>query len=295
MPILPLRPLWRASSTTGGTDVGLNLRRMPGALPKLVGHRGACDLAPENTMASFARALADGADIVELDVRSCADGTVVVLHDARVDRTTDGTGLAAEMTLQQLKRLDAGAWFAPSAAGERIPMLAEVLDWACGKIGLLLELKYAAYGAYSPDLVPRVLDLIRRHRVEDQVAFISYQPRGLTQLKALDPQYAAGPLVPAAGFLAFTVALARRFPVLTSLRQIQRVLQRPLTYTQLWGCDVVAPNFAVVTAPLIEKSHTSGLPLSCGGKAWDYPAAIAMGIDTVSSNDPGLVRRLYLS
>ncbi len=83
--------------------MGLNLRRSPGELPKLVGHRGACDVAPENTLASFERAVRDGADIIELDVRLCRDGQVVVMHDARVDRTTNGAGFVADLGAAELQ------------------------------------------------------------------------------------------------------------------------------------------------------------------------------------------------
>lgn len=86
----------------------------------LTGHRGAMGVAPENTLASFRRAVADGATEIELDLRVTADGELVVLHDAEVDRTTDGTGAVAEMTLAQVQRLDAGD-------GERIPTFADVL------------------------------------------------------------------------------------------------------------------------------------------------------------------------
>jgi glycerophosphoryl diester phosphodiesterase len=75
-------------------------------------HRGACKYAPENTLASFQLALAQGAEAIELDAKLSADGEVVVIHDPTVDRTTDGTGRVNQLTLQELKRLDAGSFFA---------------------------------------------------------------------------------------------------------------------------------------------------------------------------------------
>ncbi|TRO48794.1 glycerophosphodiester phosphodiesterase [Candidatus Bathyarchaeota archaeon] len=99
-----------------------------------VGHRGAAGHEPENTLRSFRRAMELGADMVELDVQLCGSGELVVIHDGTVDRTTDGTGEVAGMTLGELRALDAGM-------GERIPTLREVIDLAAGRIGINIELK----------------------------------------------------------------------------------------------------------------------------------------------------------
>jgi glycerophosphoryl diester phosphodiesterase len=278
--------------------MGLDLFRKPGDLPKLVGHRGACDVAPENTMPSFERALVDGADIVEMDLRLSLDGHVVVVHDARVDRTSDGVGYVSELALAELKELDAGSWFAPHYSGTRIPTADEVFDWARGKIGMLLELKFQLYGGYDPALVPAVIAAIQRAKVEDQVAIISYQPRALVQVKALLPHIPVGPLPPRDPLLYVTHRLSTRHPGLERIRILQpalrRVLLAPLRFTLGWGCDVVAPNIDVVTRTLVRAAHAAGCPVSSGGLLWDYPAAIEMGVDTVSANDPGLVRTRYL-
>ena len=99
-----------------------------------VGHRGAAGHEPENTLRGFRRAMELGADMVELDVQLCGSGELVVIHDGTVDRTTDGTGEVAEMTLDELRGLDAGM-------GERIPTLQEVIDLATGRMGINIELK----------------------------------------------------------------------------------------------------------------------------------------------------------
>ena len=272
----------------------LNLLRPPGARPWLVGHRGACDVAPENTLASFAQALADGADMVEMDLRLSADGAVVVFHDERLDRTTDGLGEVASLTLAELRRLDAGSWFAPRFAGERIPTLAEVFDWAQGRIALLLELKYPRY-TFSPALGEAVAALVRQHRAEEHIAFISYNVRGLQQMAALLPGVPVGPMPPSDRLLNFAVWLTRRWPALTRVAVVRRVLLRPLAFTQRQGGTLVSPNISVVTSPLVEAAHAAGFALSCGGLEWDYPAAIRLGVDTLASNNPGFVYRRYLS
>jgi len=96
--------------------------------PVILGHRGVLTYAPENTLAAFGLCMIAGVDI-ELDVYSTKDGQVVVIHDPTVDRTTDGKGPVSDLTLDQIKRLDAGSWFHPDFAGERVPTLNEVFDF----------------------------------------------------------------------------------------------------------------------------------------------------------------------
>lgn len=270
------------------------LLRKQGELPKLVGHRGACAVAPENTMASFERAYQDGADVVEMDMRLTSDGQVVVIHDKSLERTTNGAGLVSQMTRAELKGLDAGRWFDERYTGERIPLLDEVLDWAKGKIGLMVELKYDPFGSFSPDLVPPVLNLLKERDIVDQVVFISFQPKGLQQVKGLLPDIQLGLMPPHDKVLTAGVWLVKRFPLLQRFGWMQRVLLRPLAVTLSAGCDMVGPNIDVVTPVLVAAAHDAGMPVSCGGFAWNYPEAIAMGLDTVSSNNPGIVRERYL-
>lgn len=118
-------------------------RRPTGATraPLCIAHRGASAHAPENTLAAFERAFDDGADWIECDVRLTADGTPIVLHDATLDRTTDGRGPAAQRTLAEVKRFDAGAWFGRRFARQTVPTLAEVLDCARHRGGVNIELK----------------------------------------------------------------------------------------------------------------------------------------------------------
>ncbi len=97
----------------------------PPPLPSIIGHRGAAGHAPENTLASIRTAATLGAAWVEFDAMLTGDGEIVLIHDERVDRTTDGNGRVAAMDLAVLRRLDAGSWFDPKFAGERIPTLGE--------------------------------------------------------------------------------------------------------------------------------------------------------------------------
>lgn len=99
-----------------------------------IGHRGACGYEPENTLRSFRKAMDLNVDMVELDVHRCRSGELVVIHDNRVDRTTNGRGYVSEMELVDLRSLDAGK-------GESIPILTEVLDLIGGRVAVNIELK----------------------------------------------------------------------------------------------------------------------------------------------------------
>jgi glycerophosphoryl diester phosphodiesterase len=112
------------------------------------GHRGASAVAPENTYAAFERAVADGGLYTETDVRSTSDGALVLLHDATLDRTTDGSGPVSARTLAELRELDAGSWFDDSFGGQRIPELPDFLGWIESRapFGAALEVKARGVG-----------------------------------------------------------------------------------------------------------------------------------------------------
>jgi len=121
---------------------------------QVIAHRGASADAPENTLAAFERAIDLGAHWFELDCSLTADGEVVAIHDDTVDRTTSGSGQVDEMDLAELKQLDAGSWFDPSFAAERIPTLGESLECAGDRIGVYIEIKDSDDdGALTADLL----------------------------------------------------------------------------------------------------------------------------------------------
>jgi len=136
----------------------------------VVGHRGAAGLEPENTLRSVKRALELGVDAVEVDVRLSADGALVVIHDETVDRTTNGSGRVDEMTLDELRSLDAGK-------GERIPLLEEVLEEVRGRALLYVELKV-------PEAARPAARLVEEAGMSDEVLFISFLDEALAALPA---------------------------------------------------------------------------------------------------------------
>jgi glycerophosphoryl diester phosphodiesterase len=108
---------------------------------QIIGHRGSCADRPENTLASYRRAIEAGATVMEMDVRVSKDGVLISLHDADVKRTTNGKGLARDLTLAELRALDAGSWFDPKYKDERIPTMREILELAKGKIDVMFDLQ----------------------------------------------------------------------------------------------------------------------------------------------------------
>jgi glycerophosphoryl diester phosphodiesterase len=164
-------------------------------LPPVIGHRGAAACAPENTLAGFRQAKALGCRWVEFDVRLTADGEPVVLHDNRLERTTNGRGRASGLSLATVRRYDAGNWFHPSFAGERVPRLEEVLSLLAElALGANVELKAprgkeAATGALVADLLARTWRGDPMH-----LLISSFRPGALAAARHRAPHIARGVL-----------------------------------------------------------------------------------------------------
>lgn len=158
--------------------------------PVVFAHRGASAHAPENTLASFELALAQGSDAIELDAKLTADGHVVVFHDPVLGRTTDGSGRLAQKKLAQLRVLDAGSHFSPEYRGERIPLLEEVFESVGKKLFTNVEL--TNYTTPFDDLVERVCALVKRCGIEERVMFSSFLPTNLNRARGLLPNVPRG-------------------------------------------------------------------------------------------------------
>ena len=153
--------------------------------PVIFAHRGAAARAPENTLAAFELALAEGAEAVELDAKLTSDGQIVVFHDQTLERTTNGTGRLTHRTLDDLRALDAGSYFSEKYRGEKIPLLSEVFE-AVGR-KLLINVELTNYATPRDDLVPRVCALVQQCGLEDHVLFSSFFPRNLAIARRLLP------------------------------------------------------------------------------------------------------------
>ncbi|MCG3084207.1 glycerophosphodiester phosphodiesterase [Anoxybacillus sp. LAT_35] len=152
-------------------------------------HRGFSGEYPENTMISFQRAYELGVDGIELDIQMTKDGELVVIHDECIERTTDGIGYVKDFSFRQLRQLDAGSWFHPRFAGERIPALAEVLDWLSDQeraIILNIELKN---GIINYDrMEEKLLTLLHSYRSwRHHIVCSSFSIGSLYRIHQLDP------------------------------------------------------------------------------------------------------------
>ena len=158
----------------------------------VIAHRGASAAAPENTLAAFRLAREVGADWFELDCMLAADGEVVVMHDSKVDRTTNGRGAVASMTLAELRALDAGSWKDPRWAGERIPTLDEALAAAGGPTGVYIEIKARedsdAARAAGLTLAEKTVALVRARGMERQVVVQSFSAHCCAAAKRIAPE-----------------------------------------------------------------------------------------------------------
>jgi glycerophosphoryl diester phosphodiesterase len=240
------------------------------AFPEIVAHRGASSTRPENTLVSFAEALAIGARIVELDVRLSRDGVAVVMHDPAVDRTTDGTGAVHELDAATLGRLNAGTTETPAA----VPTLREVLELVSGRAAVALEIKnLPGEPGYDPDrsaIMGATFEELERAAFEGPVLVLSFDPATIGASKQLAPD------VPT-GFLT-----TERVPV-----------DDALGFAAAQGHELVLPGtHALVPAgeAFVARAHAAGRRV--GTWTVDDPdelrSLLGWGVDAIASNDPAM-------
>lgn len=219
-----------------------------------IGHRGACGYEPENTLASFQKAIAMGVDAIELDVHLSRDGSLVVIHDPMVNRTTNGRGLVSKKTLEELKKLDAGK-------GEKIPTLQEVLDLVAGRVQVDIELK----GTNTALPVSKIIQEYVRHKGWKYSDFLisSFHHRELSKCKQLVPQVRIGVLI--VGFFI----------------HFDRYVQELDAYALIMWSKLVRKS-------VVQKAHSHGLKLYVYtvNNTAEIEKMKALGVDGVCSDYP---------
>jgi glycerophosphoryl diester phosphodiesterase len=237
--------------------------------PLVIAHRGDCAHRPENTLASFESALALGAEFLELDVQLTRDGHPVVLHDGTLDRTTDGHGAVAAVTLAELKRLSAGyaRRFGASYVAERVPTLAEVLALARHRARVMIEVKKESVSDQGHALEAKVLEVVRDAGMAADVVLISFERRALLRFRNLAPEIRRGHL--------FYRATAEE--VVAGAREV--------------ATDIVMPEKGMLSDELVAACRSAELRPA----TWvvDDPAELAslarFGLYGIGSNRPGLL------
>ncbi len=248
----------------------LDLRREKTGTISLIGHRGATGYYPENTMLSFEKGLEMGANILELDIHLSRDGHLVVIHDFSLERTTSGKGLVRDHTLRELQGLDAGSRFDAKYAGMRlqIPTLDQVLQWAHGRVWLAIEIK-SDWITY-PGLEEKLVDLLRKREMVDEVVAISFDHKALRRVKDLEPNVAVGPLYSCR--LADAVGVARAT-----------------------GATVMRPRWPFASAELADELHAAGIAFMPWGarKEEEWKEILTtMPVDGLSADHPDRLRKV---
>lgn len=153
----------------------------------VIAHRGASGVAPENTLASLQRAIDAGAVMVELDVQLSSDRQLMVFHDSVLGRTTNGRGHVRNFTADELRTLDAGSWFGPQFANERIPFLREAIEVLRGKAYLNIELKPLHESPDAAEETAALVALVHELGIAPYMTFSSFDHRALKMVKEHDP------------------------------------------------------------------------------------------------------------
>ena len=230
----------------------------------VIAHRGASAVAPESTEAAIRLAFRLRADMVELDVQMTADRRLVVFHDARVDRTTNGRGLLRRWRYAQLAGLDAGAWFAPRFAGQRVLLVAQALRISAPR-RVNLELKRTSQPRV---LIDQFVRCLHRARAATRVLVSSFEASLLARLRAAQPSIALAVLCDRAPWQA---------------------LERAVRL----GCVAFHPKASLVTLALVREARAAGLRVH----AWTVEdpqqarRLVRLGVQGVFTNAPDRMRK----
>jgi glycerophosphoryl diester phosphodiesterase len=269
--------------TVGQTKSNLSALQLVASQHTLIiGHRGYCTLAPENTLPSFKLALDVGADLVELDYHHSKDGVPVVFHDETLDRTTDSRHKwkrarvkVADKTAAEIQTLDAGSWFDTKFSGTKVPLLTEALDFISERGGVTL-IEHKSGDAKT------LVELLRKRKMINRVLVISFDWKFLCQFHELEPRQVLGALGPPTH--------------LPNGRRPSGIFKR-LTARLLAGLTKTGAKLVVwnrhVSQKAIKLAHEHGL------RVWVYTVndqrvaerLIDLGVNGIVTNRPPLIKK----
>jgi len=247
----------------------MNLFLQPRSQPLIIAHRGASEYAPENTLAAFQLAAEQDADAIELDVDLTRDGQVVVMHDATIDRTTDGYGRVNDLTLAEIRRVDAGAWKSAEFKGEHVPLLEEVFE-AVGQ-RMLINVEIKGMSLRGTGVEAKVAALIEKHGLLDRVLLSSFNPFALRRVKQVNARLACGLLSqPNSPIFLRKAWLAPLIPNLNARH----------------------PHYSQVNRAVVDEFHALGLGVNVWtvNQAGVARAMAQAGVDGLLGDDPVLIR-----
>jgi glycerophosphoryl diester phosphodiesterase len=219
---------------------------------RIVAHRGASAYEPENTIRAIRRAIELKADMSEVDVHSTRDGHLVVIHDAEVDRTTNGKGIVKEMSLQEIRKLDAGK-------GEKVPTLQELLRVAKNFMGVMIEVK--AIGIEKP-----LLELVRSEGMSNQVIVTSFMSDVVRKIRELESKMSTGQI------------FSWKIPNIAKKAMELKI-------------SAMVPAFELVTEEMVRELHEISVPVYAW-TVDDRRVAeslVEIGVDGIITNKPDLM------
>lgn len=232
--------------------------------PIIFAHRGDCSHAPENTLPAFEMAVEKGTDAIELDVKLSADNQAVVIHDQTVDRTTNGTGRVNRLSLEDLRKLDAGSFLDARFAGTRIPTLDEVFESVGRRV--LINVELTNYSSPKDQLIPIVVEIVKRHRLESEIIFSSFLPANLVHVRELLPKTPAAILCQGGllGAISRSSLMIKKSP------------------------DLIHPNLIDVNLEFVNREHRRGRRVHVWtvNKEEDMMRLKEMGVDGLFTDDP---------
>ena len=231
--------------------------------PVVVAHRGASSIAPENTLAAIKAAAKLGARAVEFDVHRSQDGSIVLIHDHTLARTTNGRGLVRKRTLDALQSLDAGSWFSPEFKAETIPTLEEALAVTPDTMVACIEIKT------REPVVGTIRKILERTNKKESAVIFSFVP---SQIRATVDQM---PTVPA--LLLVDISLGSRYTAGSLAKSAQSA-----------GTRILGLAHHGVTRELVERLHAAGLTVFVYtvDSAQDVKRMVLAGVDGIISNKP---------
>lgn len=234
--------------------------------PWIIGHRGAPGYAPENTLASFRKAVELGATFIETDLRLSHDARFVAMHDPTLDRTTNGRGLVRDFTLAQLRELDAGAWYGQKFASERIPTLDEILQFAReADVVFYLEIKHEfGWGVHHG-----IVSALRAAKEPARTVVISFDPGLLEKLRRLDAALLTGFLFESSE---------------------PNVIERAMKI----GARQILPRADLVTPELLGRARDAGLQVATWtvNRPEEMVMLMEMGVNGIMSDYPDRLKKV---
>ena len=274
--------LWRLGLVAGAGAASFGLRQLYartrtavhrprscdhlfGATLTIMGHRGAAAVAPENTMVAFGVAGRLGVPF-ETDVRLCGTGEPVVIHDATLNRTTDGGGLVVETPWSTIRSLDAGAHFGSTFAGARVPLLDTVLATFGGEVPINLELKTSRVEGAAARLVEAVVELLHAHELVERVIVTSFDPLVLKAVREVDDRIVRG-----------------------------QILAPPSSsgFEEISQPDMLMIHHELATSPYVSRMKSAGYRVFVWTVNDEHLARrlVAVGVDGLITDDPARLRR----